>query len=1143
MSNRKHKQKHKSTNSSQGTPLQLFRRRLHSGKHIRQSLSIARAMVKPEQFPPIVRQLSLAPLYESILAPMTFPMSLTAITPKNRLGKISAEGELMWCASVLSLYASKLCEFVKKRDGYYRAYINADYEQAEKILNSIQESFGFSLWLLGNRIQLLQASNGLQAQKSSLEVLFSTEGINQFIAWVTYFLSVRAEDNISFSSFELDVDEVLELPWLCDYALLHFLPYNFTSIGNPGLPISMEEPHPIIDRFETFVAMSLSYCIKYGVGSNRILVTALEQIEVIDDITIRRMLMVLRDGYDPKETKVLQYADAYTQGRYQEIIDSDCDGLELVARAYALVGRRPPSVEKPSLRHQIVTLMYDVLSMSLDAPQSRLKLKKLALLSPTHSLTFQVAAFLERKHDNVLTSDSNDFDLAAALSSSPDNPWSTPSLDRICVGESWLHQLLVAHPDSPALKLRHALTTIDVENLQRNEILLPQYRQAMYLGHIHLKTKDFSTAAANYLMATESTVDYISHTAKKYLFKAYYANGQLYEAVQLAIDQILTNPSAAQSYPLEDVAKQYLNHASFRNTMDLAVLLHLATRYCNAKLERDLSNVYENVLAAEGIYRPSALIDRTEQYNRERLVYFLRYICVPRILDDTTCFDSVEELDIERIAICQALLILDPQNVASYQAEIRAITRGSEVASLLSKMQTSKIYVDEAGVRESLEVSLSDSLTRYQRLLSSPSLAYQTEKLSKRMGEMLNSKGHPEFKALKLPASELEGLFNAILLEVISEFALNPAYGLDTHVSTSIRHGAFEGHLRSPLAIEDLLCLRINKEYLLPATWHRKLPGLDDKSYDLLQKLFAKFTQRFEEIIHEYLKGKLHIRLVDDNVAMFDFHGSPTEIQGLMDGITPNTELNDLADRLIVYCWELTTKSLDAIRADLLNYAATQISIAFDTLVRGIESKLDHSSVTPLIDAIARARTAFQIAVEDVAEWFQRPTDLSRDPFDIDVATHVALQQIANCYVKNPVEPILNLSITEKIDGKLLDGLCEILFILFQNVILHSGLGEQKTSVFISARRYENALRIECKSQLAEHVLLSERRDCAVEAMNKYQRDSALKMARKEGGSGLSKVWRIAEFDLRVRHGIELLVTDEREFVAKLSLDGIWRQT
>ena len=55
--------------------------------------------------------------------------------------------------------------------------------------------------------------------------------------------------------------------------------------------------------------------------------------------------------------------------------------------------------------------------------------------------------------------------------------------------------------------------------------------------------------------------------------------------------------------------------------------------------------------------------------------------------------------------------------------------------------------------------------------------------------------------------------------------------------------------------------------------------------------------------------------------------------------------------------------------------------------------------------------------------------------------------------------------------------------------------------------------------------------------MNAIQR---LEWRGKKGGSGLSKIWRIAEFDLRLKHEIKLEVTDDREFIVQLSLGGVW---
>jgi len=1120
-------------------PLQLFKRTLHNNKNLRKGLAKARTVVAPSNFPMIVRELSRTSIYKSLMAPITFPLLLTDLSQQLRLQEISTEGELIWSASVLSLYADRLKNFVKYRDDYYTAYINADYDQAEEILDLIQQSLGFSIWLLRNRIQLLQITKGLQAQKTLLEDILSTKGINQFIAWLAYFLSIRSEDSVSYASFESELEGVLEINWLRDYARLHLLPVEFSSIENPATPISIEESHPIIDRFETFVAMTLSYCARNNRENCSIVVSSLEQLEAIDDISIKRMLMILRDGYSAGEGQFLRYADAYTEGRYEDILDGGCNGLEIMARAYGYLGCCPLNGDMLSLREQLIAHIYNVSALSADAALSRQKLKKLALLCPDRSITLEVVAFLQRGYDHFEIIKPSNLDVAAAISRPLDNPWSAAAFGEIADEITWLSQVINAYPESSALQLRLALAIGNPTLLEQNKIQMPSYRQAMYLGHINFRAGHFDIAIDNYLSAAASNIDFVSHAAKRSLFKTYYAIGELYQAVQLAIEHALQTPSSAPYYPLERLARTYLKHEN-RNPLDLALLLHLAIRYCNAKLERDLSIAYERVMEAEALNRPSDFREVLEKYNKHRVIYFLRYICIPRILDDSIYFNSVEEIDQERITVCQLLLTLDPNNIETYQAEICSITRASEVASLLSKIQTSNIYVDEAGIRESLEASLAEPLTRYRKLLCSPTIAYQTEKLSKRIGEMLSNKGHPEFKDLKLPATALEGLFNTMLLEAVTDFALNPAYGLDTHVSTSIRHGAFEGHLRRPLALEGLLCLKKDKEYVLPSTWARKLPSLGAAELDILQKLLSRFSQRFEDIVYEYLKRKLHIRLVGDDVAMFDFVSSPTESQSLMDGITPNTSLNDLTDRFIAHCWELTTRSLDSIRLDLLNYASKQMSSAFDSLVRGAESNIGHAIVTPFIDSVARARTEFQTAIEDVAGWFQRPTDLSRDPFEIEVAIHVALQQISNCYIGNILHPLLELEVQEKIDGRMLDGFCEILFILLQNAIRHSGFSDDNIDVHISAKREDEALIIRCKNSFSKNLSIPERRQCALDAMGQYKCDLALKMARKEGGSGLSKVWRIAEFDLHVQHAIELSVTDNHEFVVALSLVGVW---
>ncbi|MCO5337139.1 hypothetical protein [Delftia tsuruhatensis] len=1119
--------------------IQIFRRTIHASRNFRQGLARARTLVDPINFPSIIKELSKNPIYQPILTPMTFPQTLSSIRSSGRLEEISLDGEIIWTSSVLSLYTEEINRFIKLRDIYYKEYETADYANASTTLDEIQRLFGFSIWLIESRIELLQITKGLEAQKTYLEEIISTEGINQFIAWIAYFFSVRSEENVSYVSFHSELSNVLDIPWISDYAILRFLPIDIAKISDLRMPISLEEAHPIIDRFETFVTIALINCTKSSESNKEVLLNALESIKSIKDARIIKIINILKRENISIENNFLKYSDAYSQGKYSAVLNQDTVGLELRARSYAHFDNFPPKNFGEGLRNQIVELMYKVMTLSPDASLSKIKLKKLAIICPNRSMSLEVAAFIERTHDNLRETNPSILDMLSALCMPLDNPWNASAIDGLLKENGWLNFLLEEFPESPSLKLRFALIERDLSALDDGDIKIPDYRRWMYLGHIYFNSNKFDMAAQFYGLAAASEIHFVAQNARYYLFRTHYADGSLHKAIQLLIDQVLSIPSAVFNYPLESLAREYLKYEGEKNKIDLAIILQLAIRYNNAKLERDLSNVFESIMDDSG-YSSPAEYGNVSQEKKDKLTYFLRHICVPRILEDTTYFDGIEAIDQERIAICQHLLLIDKKNVSIYQNEIRSITRDSEIASLLSKVQTSKIYVDDAGIRATLEISLLEPLARYLKLLESPNLAYQAEKLSKRLVEMLKSKGHPEFKDLKLPATEREGLFNAILLEAGAEFALNAAYGLDTHVSTSIRHGAFEGHLRRPLVMEGLLCQKSNDNYVLPQMWNKKLPGFSSEELDALLKILSRFTQRFEELVNDYLKSKLHIKLVGDNLAMFGLAGTSEENKTLMESINPNTTVKDLSESLISHFWKQTIRSLDAIRYDLLHNATKQMTAAFDNFVKSVEDKFSHSVAMPLIDSVARARTSFQTAIEDVADWFQRPTDLTRSPFDIDIAVNVSLQQIANCYVGQAIHPSMNLSIDEKIDGRMLDGLCEIIFIFLQNTILHSGFSDQQSDVNISAQSLDGCLVIRCTNKFTTELSLEEIRLSASNAMSLYERDSALRMARKEGGSGLSKVWRIAEFDLRVGHHLEISVSDEREFIVSLSLDKVW---
>ncbi|MES2264295.1 MAG: hypothetical protein V4724_37785 [Pseudomonadota bacterium] len=1110
--------------------VQQFRKTIHQARSPRIGLTRARARIDPSLFPQIVSTLGQQSIYKGLFALSTFPNRPDQLISLPRLGPISEDGEFLWTACVLKLFANKIHNFVKMKENFYSKFVNGEYSDAEIILELIEKEFGISLWLIQYKLQLFQLHKGLESQKNYVETILSTEGINSLSAWVCYFFSLRSEANVSFAKLNDELLNILPSPGLGEYVLNHILPYDLTAVREPQFPVSWEEPNPIIDRFETLVSMLQIKLSRERKSVSKNIALCLRELNGIGDIRLRRLDSILaKEVSISSDSALIKQADSYTSGHYSEVDVLTCESLELIARASIFMVENQ-EFSKVSIRGQMIASMREILILSPHAQQHRLSLKKIALTCPKHEIAIQAASFLERDHDYILTEKYSDLEYLATLNGSLENPWSMALVAGFENRSNWVAELSRSHPKSMSINLRKIIycngqgTSIDELSGR-----LPLHRLSVYKGHIEISKNNLQEAIHCYTFAAKHANIFVSSHAKRYLYDALYADHRYKECLNLIIDHVLLNPSAVFAYRINELVKVCLEKNELLANIDLAILLHLNVVHVHPRWEKELSDIFENVLYDASVSKPSELFALEKKFDQAREVYFLRNICTPRFLGDTTCFSSVDEIEEERIAICQHLLSIDSKDKEEYLSEIRGITRDINVAHLLKKVQASKIYVDEAGLRQSFETTLLDTFLRYQKLLESPVLAYKAEKLSKRLEEMLTMKGSPEIKELKLPASEQHALFETLRHDFCVEFAYSPAYGLDTHVSTTIRHGAFEGHIRTPFASEDLLCKKRDKEFILPKAWASRLDYLNDDEQNQVRRILGRFTTRIEELISEYLVKKIQVR-ENGNDGMFIFEANEKAIDDLRGTITKATDYNAFLERFFEHAWQLVDESMEIIRYDLNTNLLKQVNSACDALILGCEQALGHDKIIQVVDAVVRSQTAFQSAVVEVAEWFRRPQDLSRDPFDFEVAVHVALQQVKNCYVKTPLEESLKLNVPEKIEGKLLDGICEIFFILLQNVILHSGLSDQVIPVFVSADRIGDTLVVSCRNELSSELDLEIRKQLAKEAIKKYEGDTALRLARVEGGSGLSKIWRIAEFDLRVGHKIDIKVGDDRTF-------------
>jgi len=140
-----------------------------------------------------------------------FPNAYSSIKPLRPLAPVSPDFDFEWTSVVLEYYLEQLVEYVNLRDCFYDRMLLDEHVVAQETLDAIEQKFGVSLWLIGARISVLQASQGVTAQKEFLESLLDQSGLNVLVAAVAFYLSFAAEDHVSKAELDRELAEFVSM--------------------------------------------------------------------------------------------------------------------------------------------------------------------------------------------------------------------------------------------------------------------------------------------------------------------------------------------------------------------------------------------------------------------------------------------------------------------------------------------------------------------------------------------------------------------------------------------------------------------------------------------------------------------------------------------------------------------------------------------------------------------------------------------------------------------------------------------------------------------------------------------------------------------------------------------------------------------
>ena len=229
----------------------------------------------------------------------------------------------------------------------------------------------------------------------------------------------------------------------------------------------------------------------------------------------------------------------------------------------------------------------------------------------------------------------------------------------------------------------------------------------------------------------------------------------------------------------------------------------------------------------QGVRKASELAGRTDAFRRDELIYFLRYVCVPEVLDQTLVLDSTRAVEDERTKI----LVLASEVVAQsgktppleFVEELEAIKTRQVVRDTTLRVDQSRIYVNTEGIRRSVGQELRESWQRYLGLSVQETLSAELNEIQRALEARLGEK----ITVLSLSGvlSERSKLITRMILVLRDMFSVSKEYGLDANLSTNIRHGFVMREIRGPLLANHLVTNKASEsgEYQPNMYWVNKL--------------------------------------------------------------------------------------------------------------------------------------------------------------------------------------------------------------------------------------------------------------------------------------------------------------------------------
>lgn len=1051
--------------------------------------------------------------------------------------KITDFEAIKYALQLLTPYQEKINRYVDLRKKYECAYLNQDHTTAFEYLGIIEAELGISLWSCGQKLMLKEQTLGLEGNKNELTSMCNCLSGGIIVLSILFFYSCMAERGLSYENYQTELMQYIgeRKDTLTGRYLVGKLSFSdMYENKDISLILQIDSQCSLVDLFisvEKYLpAVLYEYIcnekipadlgipkkINANVFANLRMIMGLENASVVSHINNNK--------------EVLEIIDQYTLGNYDCVVKTAIEYLrnnpsDLQIAILLCKSIICGEVKYPDdLEVQYVKAVCSVYGLSDEYRDAVRDLKQAIKINHGSTLSQKIYALLKRKNAKPVNDNST-------FVSSMLDPVLHPNFLRYFNYDSVISERIVDKesqycPNAMLLAIANQNGTFDASDLK---LVVKEKREYLLANNLCKHEKyDEVLSIADAMAQPYSKNAYLRERLERIRLAAYIGKKDYFNAAKNIVAIFFEN-----EYMFERLAHNgYCNlprriknkelNASidsviYRYIMDPADYAKQIAAYYNFVD----SNNYSNILDfAETI---------DNQMSRAHRFFFERVCIINLLRHDVTLHTMGITAESARLQILQKLDAAFPSK--KYKAEIQNLLTAEAVKENLYAINKSRIYADTAKIYNMNKDAWGEVFAKYLTLRDADTYYVDIDMMGHNKEE-LDALGirFTTQERVNQATIVLKNMVNLILEECL----FSTQYGLETHLSSRIRHGYCKGQLTKFLDDLHLLSKRKSEghdDYIISEYWGDRMGQLSI-SNDIESSL-AAFTKKIENKIIEILTTWLRIKYKEGSVGYFEYvHLLDFCVNYYYDINITSFPLfyNHIIDAFWAYTKQLLEVIKKKIETDLKEFYLTTIS-DLETELRQLQNTSDVVQEILSNCKLAKAR------VVPTMKQFSDAFTLNNSSYnDFTMA-----ELVASC--KKVVErahsgsEVVNWKYeaeqSNMFSGKHFASFVDILSILLNNAMEHSGfehyenleinitIGEvadrtiDEISMIPDVSSYQNIWCMEVSNNLSDDVDV----DSLAKNMNELFNNltpTQIKASQiqSEGGSGLYKLYNIVTYNL-----------------------------